>query len=310
MDGAASAAGVTPRGVSYHTDGSLSSVEGPRPRGGGARVAARGPCAPCGFPGGPHGGPRPRQPTPHPAPLASPRSPRPPSPRPLLCVGAASPVCCRVSSRASAAASSGLPSTTCAASCAWVVDTGGSRRPLVCRARPMGIAVGVCPVEDGGTMGEPPSRRSGSPPQRIRDPSPPSRAGKGGGMGRSVPELTGTASAPLAAAVGGWWANKVRFRGVCPLGGALREIGGRSSVIGRVCAAMCARWRGRRCVVGHSFGSAAVLTAAQAPRLRGARGRLRPRRPEGPVLNLRRKATCIDSTTRLARPPSLAPRRS
>ena len=69
---------------------------------------------------------------------------------------------------------------------------------------------------------------------------------------------------------------------MCAPWGALREIGGRSSVIGRVCAAMCARWRGRRCVVGHSFGSAAVLTAAQAPRLRGARGRLRPRRPEGP----------------------------
>ena len=51
----------------------------------------------------------------------------------------------------------------------------------------MGDAVGVCPVGDSGTMGEPPSRRSGSPPQRIRDPSPPSRAGKGGGMGRSVP---------------------------------------------------------------------------------------------------------------------------
>ena len=50
--------------------------------------------------------------------------------------------------------------------------------------------------------------------------------------------------------------------------------------------------------MGHSFGSAAVLTAAQAPRLRGARGRLRPRRPEGPVLNLRRKAACIDSTTK------------
>ena len=69
---------------------------------------------------------------------------------------------------------------------------------------------------------------------------------------------------------------------MCAPWGALREIGGRSSVIGRVCAAMCARWRGRWCVVGHSFGSAAVLTAAQAPRLRGARGRLRPRRPEGP----------------------------
>lgn len=51
----------------------------------------------------------------------------------------------------------------------------------------MGGAEGVCPVEDGGTMGETPSRRSGSPPQRIRDPSHPSRAGKGGGMGRSVP---------------------------------------------------------------------------------------------------------------------------
>lgn len=34
-------------------------------------------------------------------------------------------------------------------------------------------------------MGETPSRRSGSPPQRIRDPSHPSRAGKGGGMGRA-----------------------------------------------------------------------------------------------------------------------------
>lgn len=66
----ANAAGVTPREASYHTDGSLSSVEGPRPRGGDARVAARGPCAPCGFPGGPHGGPRPRQPPP----LASPAS--------------------------------------------------------------------------------------------------------------------------------------------------------------------------------------------------------------------------------------------
>lgn len=106
--------------------------------------------------------------------------------------------------------------------------------------------------------------------------------GRAGGWVEASPEPSGTASAPLAAAVGGWWANKVRFRGVCPLGGALREIGSRSSVIGRVCAAMCARWRGRWCVVGHSFGSAAVLTAAQAPRLRGARGRLRPRRPEGP----------------------------
>ena len=177
MDGAANAAGVTPRGVSYHTDGSLSSVEGPGPRGGAARVAARGPCAPCGFPGGPHGGPRPRQPTPHPAPLASPRPPRPPSPRSLLCVGAASPVCCRVSSRASAAAvpvccrastrasaaaSSGLPSIPRAVSCAWAADTGGSRYPLVCRARPIGGSVGVCPVEGGGTMGEAPV-----PPQRF-----------------------------------------------------------------------------------------------------------------------------------------------
>lgn len=80
MDGAADAAGVTPREVSYHTGGSLSSVEGPRPRGGAARVAARGPCAPCGFPSGPHGGPRPRQPTPHPAPLAPPRLPPAPPP--------------------------------------------------------------------------------------------------------------------------------------------------------------------------------------------------------------------------------------
>lgn len=37
------------------------------------------------------------------------------------------------------------------------------------------------------------------------------------------------------------------------------------------------------CVEGFRTGSAAVLTAAQAPRLRGARGRLRPRRPGGPV---------------------------
>ena len=64
------------------------------------------------------------------------------------------------------------------------------------------------------------------------------------------------------------------------------------------------------CVEGFRTGSAAVPSAAQAPRLRGARGRLRPRRPEGPILNLRRKATCIDSTTRLARPPSLAHWRS
>lgn len=55
---------------------------------------------------------------------------------------------------------------------------------------------------------------------------------------------------------------------------------------------MCARWRGRWCIVGHSFGSAAVLTAAQAPRLRGA-----ARMGRG-VFNLRRKATCIDSTTK------------
>lgn len=55
---------------------------------------------------------------------------------------------------------------------------------------------------------------------------------------------------------------------------------------------MCARWRGRWCIVGHSFGSAAVLTAAQAPRLRGA-----ARMGRG-VFNLRRKATCLDSTTK------------
>lgn len=80
MDGAADTAGVTPRVASYHTDGSLSSTEGAGARGGDARVAARGPCAPCGFPGGPHGGPRPRQPTPHPAPLAPPRPPPAPPP--------------------------------------------------------------------------------------------------------------------------------------------------------------------------------------------------------------------------------------
>lgn len=216
MGGAANAAGVTPREASYHTDGSLSSVEGPRPRGGDARVAARGPCAPCGFPGGPHGGPRPRQPTPHPS---RPPSPRPPSPRSLLCVGAASPVCCRVSTRASAAASSGLPSTTRAASCAWVVDTGGSRRPLVCRARPIGGAEGVCPVEDGGTMGETPSRPQAIPRRSgFVTPRTLPAQGRAGGWDEASPEPSGTASAPLAAAVGGRWANKVRFRGVCPLG--------------------------------------------------------------------------------------------
>lgn len=57
-------------------------------------MAASGPCAPCGLSGGPHGGPRPRQP--------HPRASHP-----------------RVS-----------PSTTRAASCAWVVDTGGSQHPL------------------------------------------------------------------------------------------------------------------------------------------------------------------------------------
>lgn len=282
MDGAANAAGVTPRGVSYHTDGSLSSVEGPRPRGGAARVAARGPCAPCGFPGGPHGGPRPRQPTPTPR---TPRVPRPRVPRPR------------------------------ALSCAWVrrlLSAAGfppGRRRL--RLRVFRLPPAPPPVREWWMWGaaDAPCMPSasdwrcgrGQPGRRRRydgrSPRPaaavPRRSGfvtprtlpaqgRAGGWVEASPEPSGTASAPLAAAVGGWWANRVRFRGVCPLGGALREIGGRSSVIGRVCAAMCARWRGRRCVVGHSFGSAAVLTAAQAPRLRGARGRLRPRRPEGP----------------------------
>ena len=86
---------------------------------------------------------------------------------------------------------------------------------------------------------------------------------------------------------------------MCAPWGALREIGGRSSVIGRVCAAMCARWRGRWCVVGHSFGSAAVLTAAQAPRLRGATEAAYGRDgPKGLNFNLRRKATCLDPTTK------------
>lgn len=64
------------------------------------------------------------------------------------------------------------------------------------------------------------------------------------------------------------------------------------------------------CVEGFRTGSAAVLAAAQAPRLRGPEAACGRDGPKGLILNLRRKATCIDSTTRLARPPSLAPRRS
>ena len=186
MDGAANAAGVTPREASYHTDGSLSSVEGPRPRGGAARVAARGPCAPCGFPGGPHGGPRPRQPTPHPAPLASPRSPRPPPPRSLLCVGGgygrqSTPPC--MPSASDGRCGRGLPSR---------------RRQYDGRIPRPAAAV---------------PRRSG-----FVTPRPLPAQGRAGGWDEAHPEPTGTASAPLAAAVGGWWANKVRFRGVCPHG--------------------------------------------------------------------------------------------
>lgn len=46
------------------------------------------------------------------------------------------------------------------------------------------------------------------------------------------------------------------------------------------------------CVEGFRAGSAAVPSAAQAPRLRGA-----ARKGRG-VFNLRRKATCFDSTTK------------
>lgn len=173
MDGAANAAGVTPRGASYHTDGSLSSVEGPRPRGGAARVAARGPCAPCGFPGGPHGGPRPRQPTPR-------------TPRRLLCVGGGygrqlTPPC--------------MPSAS-----DW---RGGRGR--TCRSRRY----------DGRNP-----RPAAAVPRRsgFVTPRPLPAQGRAGGWDEAHPEPTGTASAPLAAAVGGWWANKVRFRGVCPHG--------------------------------------------------------------------------------------------
>ena len=69
-----------PSQASYHTDGSLSSAEGAGARGGAARMAASGPCAPCGLSGGPHGGPRPRQPHPAPRTLAPPRPPPAPPP--------------------------------------------------------------------------------------------------------------------------------------------------------------------------------------------------------------------------------------
>lgn len=182
MDGAANAAGVTPRLASYHTDGSLSSVEGPRPRGGAARVAARGPCAPCGFPGGPHGGPRPRQPTPHPAPLASPRPPPAPPPVRGWWIREAADTPC-------------MPSAS-----DW---RGGRGR--TCRGR----------RHDGRSP-----RPAAAVPRRsgFVTPRPLPVQGRAGGWDEAHPEPTGTASAPLAAAVGGWWANKVRFRGVCPHG--------------------------------------------------------------------------------------------
>lgn len=60
---------------------------------------------------------------------------------------------------------------------------------------------------------------------------------------------------------------------------------------------MCARWRGRWCVVGHSFGSAAVLTAALPPACGGPEAACGRDGPKGLILNLRRIATCIDSTT-------------
>lgn len=82
MDGAANTAGVTPREVSYHTGSSLSSVEGPRPRGGAARVPPGGPCAPLRLPG------RPARRAP--APTTHPHTPHPTPPvyhpRRLLCV--------------------------------------------------------------------------------------------------------------------------------------------------------------------------------------------------------------------------------
>lgn len=203
MDGAANAAGVTPREVSYHTDGSLSSVEGPRPRGGDARVAARGPCAPCGFPGGPHGGPRPRQPTPHPAPLASPfpASPVPAFPpgrrRLRLRVFRPPPAPPPVRGRwmREAVDTPCMPSAS-DGRCGWGLPS--RRRRYDGRSPRPAAAV---------------PRRSG-----FVTPRPLPAQGRAGGWVEASPEPSGTASAPLAAAVGGRWANKVRFRGVCPLG--------------------------------------------------------------------------------------------
>lgn len=165
MDGAANAAGVTPRVASYHTDGSLSSVEGPRPRGGAARRAP----APTTHPHTPHPS---RLPVHH--------------PRRLLCVGGGygrqlTPPC--------------MPSAS-----DW---RGGRGR--TCRSRRYD---GRSPRPAAAVP-----RRSG-----FVTPRPLPAQGRAGGWDEAHPEPTGTASAPLAAAVGGWWANKVRFRGVCPHG--------------------------------------------------------------------------------------------
>lgn len=58
-----------------------------------------------------------------------------------------------------------------------------------------------------------------------------------------------------------------------PLRGALRKTGCKARVVGRACETTCARRCGFPCFVGHSFGSAAAPTAAQAPACGGQRAR-------------------------------------
>lgn len=180
-DGAANAAGVTPHGASYHTDGCLSSkrARAQRRRRAGSRLGA---LRPLRLPARPARRARARHATPT---LRTPSRLPVHHLRRLLCVSG---------------------------------GCGRQSTPLVCRARPIDGTDGVCPVEAGGTMGEAPVPPQRFPAAADTRPLAlfPRREERGDGTKRGPSLRRGIRAARGPA--GSTQANKVRFRGVCPKG--------------------------------------------------------------------------------------------
>lgn len=142
-----------------------------------------------------------------------------------------------------------LPTRPLADNCTTTADS-------LSRGNFRGLRAWCSPCVPGGSFGRGraslvcPGRRPRRPvPRRSgRDPSLPSLDGERAGGWGEAPVVPRDAQRPRRGhrvakpyAEGRQAAEPVRFRGVCLAWGALREIGCRWSIAGRVCAAMCAR---------------------------------------------------------------------